>query len=141
MDGVDFFSAIEATQARARHNGCTKSDAGPEVAEAGGKMRCTDFCGKAMPAKPAAKSCGMPDVPHNTDYPYPGFVYKQAFAFFEQQAARKKPSVGSPKLPPAAAGSKVSASAAKEQSKANVTLSDAVPLQLNMSFAGACATA
>jgi hypothetical protein len=85
VDGVNFLSAIEATQQRAKHNGCSANDAGPETTEADGKMKCTDYCGKAA-GKPTAKVCGMLGVGHTTDFPHPGFVFEQAWLFFEQQA-------------------------------------------------------
>jgi hypothetical protein len=90
VDGVNFLSAIEATQQRAKHNGCSASDAGPQATEADGKIKCTDYCGKAA-GKAAAKICGMIGVGHTTDFPHPGFVFEQAWLFFEQQAKLQKP--------------------------------------------------
>lgn len=83
VDGVNFLSAIEATQHRAARNGCGNKGqmAGPMVADA--QMQCTDFCGAKPGAKPA-KLCGMTEVLHDTDHPWPGFVYQQSWKFFKE---------------------------------------------------------
>ncbi|GBF97532.1 hypothetical protein Rsub_10455 [Raphidocelis subcapitata] len=117
FDGVRMLGAADTVAVRARDNGCGPGDAGPQVPEAGGKMLCTDLCAKKKGAPPA-KVCGMVGVKHDTDHPYPGFVYEQAWAFFDKQgkagaaaAKTKSPPVAAlaaappaPPLPEAGAG-------------------------------------
>jgi hypothetical protein len=122
VDGVNFLSAMEATQQRAKHNGCSASDAGPQTTEADGNTKCTDYCGKAA-GKAAAKICGMIGVGHTTDFPHPGFVFEQAWQFFERQAklaAAQKPAAA------AAAPAAVTA-VAQEKSSAAAAAAAAVP--------------
>jgi hypothetical protein len=46
----------------------------------GGQVKCTNFCEKT-PQKPASSVCGIVDVAHSTDYPYPGWAWKHSFDF------------------------------------------------------------
>jgi len=85
VDNVEFLGAQDTVAVRARANGCGPEAAGDEKQEAGAKMVCRDLCAKAEPKSPPAKLCGMIGVGHTTDDPFPGFVYQQAFSFFEQQ--------------------------------------------------------
>jgi hypothetical protein len=120
VDGVNFLSAIEATQQRAKYNGCSASDAGQQTTEADGKIKCTEYCGKAA-GKAAAKICGMIGVGHTTDFPHPGFVFEQAWQFFEQQAklaAAQKP----------AAAAAAATSVAEEKSPAAGAAAAAAPV-------------
>jgi hypothetical protein len=132
VDGVNFASAIEGTQAKARANGCSAaSDAGPrDVPGADGLMVCTDYCGGA-PSKPAAKICGMPNVPHNTDFPHPGFVYQQSWAWFEEQVKAAAAAGGRHK---SAAGS---STATRSSSSSWSAPAAAGPLLLNITMPGA----
>jgi poly(3-hydroxybutyrate) depolymerase len=105
FDGVRMLGAKDTAAVRARDNGCGPGDAGPQAPEAGGKMLCTDLCAKKKGAPPV-KVCGMVGVKHDTDHPYPGFVYEQAWAFFDKQgkagaAAAKTRSPAEPAAPAA----------------------------------------
>lgn len=146
VDGVNFLSAIEATQQRAKHNGCSPSDAGTEAIKADGKMKCTDFCANAV-GNPTAQVCGMLDVGHTTDFPHPGFVFEQSWLFFEQQA--KLPQA-SKKAPVAAAAAAVAAAKTTERTTAGAHTQTAEaagkddaavqqatgPITLNLTFPG-----
>jgi hypothetical protein len=154
VDGVNFLSAIEATQQRAKHNGCSASDAGPKTLEADGKIECTDYCGKAV-GKAAAKICGMIGVKHTTDFPHPGFVFEQAWQFFEQQAklaAAKTPATTAVAQENAPAAAATAAAAAKPAAKPAAKMAAVVeqakavaaaarhakgPLQLKVTYPGA----
>ncbi len=83
VDNVEFLGAKDTVAVRARANGCGPDQAGDIKEEAGGKMKCTDLCAKAEPGSPPTKLCGMPGVGHETDKPYPGFAYQQAWSFFD----------------------------------------------------------
>ncbi|WIA19613.1 hypothetical protein OEZ85_005551 [Tetradesmus obliquus] len=140
VDGVNFLSAIEATQQRAKHNGCSAKDAGPQTIEADGKIECTDYCGKAA-GKPAAKICGMIGVVHTTDFPHPGFVFEQAWRFFQQAkpvvAAKPAAARGVPAQKSAKPAVKPAAAAAAQAKAVAAAASHAQgPLQLQMVYPG-----
>lgn len=128
VDGVNFASSIEGTQLHARHNGCGPEDCGKkDVAEADGKMVCTDYCGAAAGKLPA-KLCGMPGVGHDTDHPHPGFVYEQSWAWFQEQVK--------------AAGERKAAAAAAKKASAvapakNATTTATGPMVLSITYPGA----
>lgn len=88
VDGVDFISSISAAKHRAARNGCTQtSHAGRWSSEAGGQVQCINYCGNKPGAK-AARLCGITTAAHDTDHPWPGYVYQEAWRFFNSQAAK-----------------------------------------------------
>jgi hypothetical protein len=87
--GVDFISSISAAKHRAARNGCTQpNQAGPWTSEAGGQVRCMNFCANKPGAK-AARLCGITTAAHDTDHPWPGYVYQEVLRFFNNEAAKR----------------------------------------------------
>lgn len=138
VDGVNFLSAIEAAQQRAKHNGCSPKDAGPQTTAADGQMKCTDFCGKAA-GKPTATVCGMLGVKHTTDFPHPGFVFEQAWQFFEQQAKLQSASRQAAAKPAAGAAAVTREASVVPAAQAAAPIQG--PLRLNITFPGKCCAA
>lgn len=81
VDGVNFLSSIEAAQLRAARNGCGAKGEAAGARSDDGNQQCVDFCA-GKPGAPAAKLCGMTNVAHDTDHPWPGFVYQNTWKFF-----------------------------------------------------------
>ncbi|KAF8062893.1 VAD1 [Scenedesmus sp. PABB004] len=137
VDGVPFLSAVDAAKRRAATNGCAAADAGPAAPAADGLMLCTELCGAAAPPRPAARLCGMPGVGHTTDYPRPGFVFEQAFKFFEGQAdaaPKAAPAPRASKAPRAAAAAGAAGAAGAEGAEAEAE--GAGPLTLALTLPG-----
>eukprot|EP00878_Enallax_costatus_P030828 GHUV01033625.1.p1 GENE.GHUV01033625.1~~GHUV01033625.1.p1 ORF type:complete len:290 (+),score=9.71 GHUV01033625.1:166-1035(+) len=88
VDGVNFISAIGGAQLRAAHNGCQPNQAGPWYTDSTGQMTCKELC-RYTPGAKRVKVCGMNDVAHDTDHPWPGFVYQQAWKFFNDVLASR----------------------------------------------------
>jgi adenine/guanine phosphoribosyltransferase-like PRPP-binding protein len=118
VDGVAFLGARDTVAVRARNNGCGDGAAGPEAPRAGGEALCTDLCAKAEPASPPAVLCGMPGVKHDTDHPRPGFVYQQAFEFFNSAPAKARFAPAAAKPVPAEVKEAARSAVAKSVSEA-----------------------
>lgn len=85
---MNFLSSVGSAQARAARNGCAdKRYWGSWTSEYGDQYKCINYCEKKPGAK-AAKVCGLTYVAHDTDHPWPGFVFQQAWKFFNQQVAQ-----------------------------------------------------
>eukprot|EP00775_Hariotina_reticulata_P009179 gene9179-9345_t len=80
VDNVNFLSAVDGAKRRAAVNGCPARASGGERSLMGGQVKCTNFCEKT-PQHFAASVCGIVNVAHSTDYPYPGWAWQHAFDF------------------------------------------------------------
>jgi hypothetical protein len=88
--GVDFISAMSAAKFRAARNGCTQPyHAGPWTSQVNGQVQCINYCANKPGAK-AARLCGITTAGHDVDHPWPGWVYQEAWHFFNSQVDKNK---------------------------------------------------
>jgi hypothetical protein len=87
--GVMFISAVSAAKFRAARNGCTQfHHAGSWSSQVNGQVQCINFCANKRDAK-AARLCGITTAAHDVDHPWPGWVYQEAWRFFNSQVSKR----------------------------------------------------
>lgn len=86
VDGVSFLSAVELGRWRGQKAGCFGGDWGPVKDD--GTQRCINHCAK-KPGKGIVRQCGIKGAGHTTDLPYPGWVWQQAWMFFNEAMSKR----------------------------------------------------